>query len=139
MKVSAATELAIRGLTELAMRFGQGPITLDTICAGRDLPKQYLTKIFASLTRAGLIRPVRGKKGGYMLARDPEQVNLLEVIEAVQGPLCVNLCTHEPPQCDQDDCPLRPVWRELQEQIRDKLASVTLADAATPLAKAPQS
>ena len=139
MKVSAATELAIRGLTELAMRFGQGPITLDTICAGRDLPKQYLTKIFASLTRAGLIRPVRGKKGGYMLARDPEQVNLLEVVEAVQGPLWVNLCTHEPPQCDQDDCPLRPVWREIQEHVRDKLASVTLADAATPLAKAPQS
>ena len=139
MKVSAATELAIRGLTELAMRFGQGPITLDTICAGRDLPKQYLTKIFASLTRAGLIRPVRGKKGGYMLARDPEQVNLLEVVEAVQGPLWVNLCTHEPPQCDQDDCPLRSVWREIQEHVREKLTSVTLADAAAPLAKAPQS
>jgi len=135
MKVSAATELAIRGLTELAMHFGEGPITLDTICAGRDLPKQYLTKIFSSLTRAGLIRPVRGKHGGYMLARDPKQVSLLEVVEAVQGPLWINLCTHEPPQCDQEDCPLRSVWCELQQHIREKLSSVTLADAAAPVAE----
>jgi len=129
MKLSLAAELAVRGVKVLADKYGQGPVTLDTICASRDLPKQYLTKIFASLVRAGLVSPIRGKHGGYRLARDPKLVTLLEVVEAVEGPIFLNFCQHNPSQCDRTDCRIRPIWTDLQEVIRQKLGSITMADA----------
>lgn len=126
MKLSIAAEYAVRGALVLAERHGEGPINLDTICAARQLPKDYMTKIFASLAKASLITPIRGKHGGYTLARDPAAINLLQVIEAVE-PILLNPCQHDPPQCSSSDCRIRPVWGELQQTIREKLASMTLA------------
>ena len=131
MKVSAAAELAVRGAIVLAEKYGRGPITLDQICARRDLPKQYLVKIFASLTRAGLVMPIRGKNGGYMLARTPSRISLLNIIEAVEGPLAMNYCQQDPPQCQEEDCPMRSVWAELQHAVHDRLAAFTLADCVS--------
>ena len=128
MKLSPAAELGVRGVLVLGEKYGNGPVTLDTICAHRDLPKQYLVKIFASLARAGLVTPVRGKGGGYMLARDPEKITLLEVIEAVEGPIRLNYCQHNPSQCDELSCPIRPLWKELQETVRDKLGKMRVSD-----------
>lgn len=128
MRLSTAAELAVRGILVLAEEYGQGPVTLDTVCARRDLPKQYLVKIFSSLTKADLITPIRGKKGGYLLARDPAGISVLEVVEAVEGPIALNLCQFEVPKCDEKDCPLRPVWTKLQKIVRKELGAVTLDD-----------
>jgi Rrf2 family protein len=130
MKLSPAAEFAIRGATVLAENYGNGPVTLDTICTQRDLPKQYLVKIFAQVARAGLITPVRGKNGGYLLAKDPESVSLLDIIEAVEGPMVLNQCQGDDPQCGEDNCPMRPVWDELQESVTRKLRNVSLAAAS---------
>ena len=127
MRLSPAAEFAVRGVSVLARRYGDGPVTLDAICAERELSKQYMTKIFLSLTRAGVIKPVRGKGGGYLLSREPARVTLLEVIEAVQGPVMLNFCTHDPPECDRGGCPMRPLWRQLQKDIRRKLGTVNFA------------
>ena len=137
MKLSPAAEYAVRGACVLAEQYGHNaePVNLDNICGARDLPKQYLTKIFASLIRAGIIRPVRGKHGGYLLGRDPDDITLLEVIEAVEGPIHLNFCTHVPPECDREDCPFRPVWQDIEGYLRDKLGSVTLADVVRPAGK----
>lgn len=133
MRLSPAAELAIRGVLVLADKYGGGPVTLANICKTRDLSKQYLVKIFASLARAGLIQPVRGKKGGYLLARSPGKIAVLEVIEAVEGPLALNFCQHSPPQCDREDCPLRKVWADLQKIVKKKLSAVTLGDCVSPV------
>ncbi len=127
MRVRPAVEFAIRGMLVLAERHGQGPVALDAICAHRDLPKQYLTKIFNSLTRSGLILPVRGKGGGFLLARPPAATSLLEVIEAIQGPVAFSLCPPMPDRCP-DDCRMRGLWDGLQGYIRDKLSATSLAD-----------
>ena len=111
----------------LAERHGQGPVALDAICAERDLPKQYLSKIFNSLARSGLILPVRGKGGGFLLARSPEATSLLEVIEAIQGPLAFRLCPPTPDRCARD-CRMRGLWEELQGYVRNKLSATSLAD-----------
>jgi len=87
-------------------------------------------KIFALLARADLVLPVRGKHGGYLLSREPKDITLLEMIEAVEGPMAINRCQEDPPRCDFEDCPLRPVWEDIQQFLRQKLSSVTLADAA---------
>ena len=128
MKLSVAAELALRGIFVLAGRNDEDPVSLDVICSPRDLPKDYLAKIFGLLVRGDLIIPVRGKHGGYRLARDPARITVLEIVEAVEGPVVLNFCQHDPPKCEQYDCPMRPVWAELQQMIRGKLSSVTLAD-----------
>ncbi len=112
----------------LARNYGQGPMSLDAVCCTRELPKQYLTKIFASLTKAGLVTPVRGKHGGYELAREPARISVLDVMQAVEGPLAVNFCQYDPPRCEEYQCPLRKVWGKLQATVRDSLANFTLAD-----------
>jgi Rrf2 family protein len=137
MRLSPAAELAVRGVLELAARYGRGPVTLDTICAPRKLPKQYLTKIFSMLVRDGIVTPIRGKGGGYMLARAPANISLLQIIEAVEGPMALNFCQQEPAQCDSAGCSLRPVWSELQRLMREKLSSVLVADCIAPHAKPP--
>lgn len=127
MKLSTAAELAIRGMMELAKNHDQGHVNLESICASGDLPRQYLSKIFNTLVRAGLVKPVRGKHGGYKLARAPGRINLLQIVEAIEGPLAINFCQHTPSQCAIRDCAIRPVWGEIQRFIRKKLSSTTLA------------
>jgi Rrf2 family protein len=126
MKLSMAAELAVRGIVVLASRHGQKPTPLDEICRLRKLPRDYMTRIFSLLSRAHLVTAIRGKGGGYRLARAPKQITLLEVIEAVEGQLAVNLCQHNPPKCEEEDCRVRPVWADLQKKVRSALASKTL-------------
>jgi Rrf2 family protein len=126
MKLSIAAEYAVRGILVLTEEYGQGPVTLETVCARRKLPKQYLTKLFSHLSKAGLIHPVRGKGGGYSLGRSPDQINLLQVIEAVEGPIILNLCQHSPSKCMHDLCKIRPMWTDLQKTVREKLSGITL-------------
>jgi Rrf2 family protein len=128
MRLSPAAELAMRGMVVLAREHGNGPTPLKEVCRQRDLPREYLVKIFSMLTKAGLVTPVRGKKGGYVLARDPAQISLLDVIEAVEGKMAINYCQQDPPQCDAAECPIRPVWADLQQTVRGKLSQVTLAE-----------
>ncbi len=129
MRLAPAAEFAIRGVLVLAEHYGEGPVNLDKICRIRDLSKQYMTKIFASLNRAGITQAIRGKHGGYVLNREPKDVTLLEIIEAVEGPIQMNFCMQEPPHCKQKPgCPVHPVWEDIQNYIRTRLGSVTMAD-----------
>jgi len=127
MRLSPAADLGVTGATVLAEEYGQGPIALQVICDRRELPKEYLVKIFSSLARAGLVTPVRGKNGGYTLSRAPNEITLLQVIEAIEGPLALNYCQQTPSQCDRSECPVRPLWAELQKMVRAKLEGMTLA------------
>ncbi|MCE5327973.1 MAG: Rrf2 family transcriptional regulator [Planctomycetaceae bacterium] len=127
MKLSTAAELALRGMVMLAQKHGNGPTTLESICQERNLPKQYLTKIFASLAKADIVSPVRGKNGGYRLSREPSQITLQQIIEVIEGPIAVNLCQQVPPKC-KTDCGMKAVWSGIQKVLVDKLSTTTLAD-----------
>lgn len=127
MRLSPAAELAVRGVLVLAEHHGEGPVSLKTICTTRSLPKQYLVKLFALLAKADIVTPVRGKGGGFIMARDPKGITLLEVIEAVEGPIALNFCQHSPPKCEAGACSIRKVWSELQDIFKKKLDAVTVA------------
>ena len=128
MNIAPAAELAIRGIRLLAEKNSDEPTPLDIICKEGDLPKQYLIKIFSLLAKADLVRPVRGKRGGYLLGRPAADISLLQIIESIQGPLALNFCQHNPTRCDDDECPGRSVWAELQQTVTERLAGVSLAD-----------
>jgi len=136
MKLSPAAEFAIRGMLVIAEHDGTGPVNLATICQERSLSKQYLAKIFGQLARANLVTPLRGKHGGYELARSLDQISILDIIEVMEGPIALNFCQHQPPKCDELDCGLRDVWAELQQIFRQKLSSISLRDCLQPVSPA---
>jgi Rrf2 family protein len=131
MRLSPAAELAIKGVVALAENYGNGPVTLRSICESRDLPKQYLVKLFSLLAKADIITAVRGKRGGYVLSRSPMEISLLEIVEAVEGPVALNLCQHDPPRCQQEGCPMRTLWADLQSTFRQKLHEVKIHECTS--------
>ena len=81
------------------------------------------------MARAGIVRPIRGKNGGYVLTRSPKEITLLEIIESVEGPQALNICQNNPPLCENaEKCKVQKVWKELQTIFDRKLSSVTLGD-----------
>ncbi|GAB4362667.1 MAG: Rrf2 family transcriptional regulator [Deltaproteobacteria bacterium] len=130
MKISRETDYAIRCLLQLARR-PEGVSTVREISGPRGIPPVFLAKILQKLGRAGMTESVRGARGGFRLARDPAEITLLSVIEAVEGPLAPNDCLVEGNRCSQAGrCSVHPVWRELRETLAGMLAAVTLRQLA---------
>ena len=130
MRISTAAELGIRGMAYLAANHQNGPVSMATICQEQKLPRQYMLKIFASLNRAGFVRTNRGKGGGFSLAHPPADISILDIIQAVEGPMALNFCQNKPSQCrwnsDDDNCPIRPLWDNLQEIVTEQLRAYHL-------------
>ena len=117
MHLSTAAELGIRGMAYLAVNYRKGPVPMSKICQEQKLPHQYMVKVFSALGRTNLVHSVRGRSGGFALTRPPKEISILDIIEAVEGPLALNLCQKRPSQCrwaTDPKCQIRPMWNELQ-------------------------
>ena len=131
MKLPVAAEYAIRGIVHIAKQGEHAPVTIKQIAEAELIPRNYLIKIFKSLVAAGLIRPYRGKKGGFSLAADPRTVTLRTIIEAVQGPIYFNECLMGPAHCAHDNwCPGHQLWQRVQKAVCEILDSATLDELA---------
>jgi Rrf2 family transcriptional regulator, iron-sulfur cluster assembly transcription factor len=121
-------EYGVRAVLHLAsdpMRFSD----IREISAAQDVPGNYLAKIMQQLARSGLVRSRRGAKGGYALARPARGITLREVIEAVEGPIFLNVCLIKKGECPRDVfCPVHDVWREAQQTLFEVLDSRTMED-----------
>ena len=118
-------------MTYLA-RFPEGHVaSLRDIGQAQDIPESFLAKILQSLVHAGLAVSQRGARGGFALARPAGQITMRDVIEAVDGPISVNLCTLDPEDCQRSgDCEVHKAWLRAQEQLMDVLGGVTLQSLA---------
>jgi Rrf2 family protein len=97
----------------------------------QQVPAAHLAKIVQLLRRAGLVKTSRGARGGVTLALPPEKITMRRVIEAVEGPLALNLCLVAPGTCSRDTfCPVHPVWRRIQAILMKELDAVTAASLA---------
>jgi Rrf2 family protein len=126
--ITRATEYACLAMLHLAQR-GQG-VLCDTASIAEDkrIPPSFLPKVVHQLSKAGLVLAKRGPGGGIELARDPQQVTLREVIEAVEGALVVNVCTSEGlSSCYRTGCGLQQAFSQAQLAYREALASFTLS------------
>jgi Rrf2 family protein len=95
------------------------------------VPEDFLAKILKTLVDEGLVRSVRGPHGGYALARPASEINFLEIIEAIEGPVAVNVCLDPDDACPrQPGCTLTNVWREGQEKMLDVYRAANLAALA---------
>lgn len=127
MRLTREADYAMRCISFLAGE-PERYIPQDRLARELDIPRRFLGRIIQKLVGAGILRSARGSGGGVRPARAPDEINLLEVLEAVQGPLCLNICISEPGACSQlRGCVLRPVWIKLQKTIKETLRENTFA------------
>lgn len=128
MQITRQADYAVRAVLYLA-RLGQEERAATSLVAQEQhIPPSFLAKIISQLSIAGLLHTSRGARGGVTLAREPKEITLLEVIEAIDGPIMLNECVGEAGACTFDvDCPLRPVWCDAQTELVSRLKNTNFA------------
>lgn len=139
MKVSATEEYGLRCLMALALAYSEGrDMTISEIAASSNISPAYVAKVVGTLRRAGLVRTLRGSKGGLRLARPPEEITLEEAMGALSSrPQRLHWCLEDNKAQDcgiEGLCNLREVWAFLDQGIRSVLQGLTLASLASPQA-----
>lgn len=131
MKFSTRSMYGLRALLALARDHGQGSLFLRDIAEREGLPATYLEQLMVPLRKAGLVSAIRGAKGGYTLGRHPRETTVLEVLEALEGPLTLTECPAGSGCCGRPEaCALQDLFREGSEALRETFRGVTLAELA---------
>jgi Rrf2 family protein len=131
MELSRRGDYAVRAMLDVATRPVDRMTVTKEIALRQDIPPVFLTKIVSSLSQAGLLRTYRGVAGGVALGKPADQISLLQIIEAVDGPIYINRCLIRPGECDRDrTCPAHELWVQAQGELLGLLANKSLADLA---------
>jgi Rrf2 family protein len=129
MQISRRVDYGLRAVIYLSGRNSDQCCSIAEIAKQQGVPQKFLEKIIQDLARKGLIKSKRGSCGGYALARAPEAITFYEVIEAIEGPIAVNLCMDQHLSCDQlPRCTMVGVWTEVQRKVTEILTRTTIAD-----------
>lgn len=122
MQITRQADYAVRAVLYLARLGTTERAATSTVAEEQRIPPSFLAKIISQLSIAGLLHTSRGARGGVTLARDAKDITLLEVIEAIDGPIQLNECVGEDAECTFDgECPLRSVWCDAQEMLVKRL------------------
>ncbi|HSN83017.1 MAG TPA: SUF system Fe-S cluster assembly regulator [Polyangiales bacterium] len=133
LRISKMTDYAVVLATHLAAV--EGPHAARDLALQTQIPEPTASKLLKKLTRAGVVVSQRGAKGGYALARSPEQIGIHEVIEAIEGPIAVTECSDETTDssCEYEtNCGVRANWQRINLAVQTALSEITLADMAFP-------
>lgn len=129
MKVSTKTRYGMRFMIDLAERYGEGCVPMKEVAERQGISKKYLEQVVSPLVDAGLLKVSRGQKGGFQLARSPQEITLADVVSASEDGIellnclgCLTVCEREA------GCVSREVWGGMQDAITDYLEGRTLAD-----------
>ncbi len=122
MQITRQADYAIRAVLYLAQLGPNQRAATSTVAQEKHIPPSFLAKIISQLSIAGLLHTSRGARGGVSLARDPKDISLLDVVEAIDGPILLNECVSDSGACDfEEECPLHPIWQEAQAQLVERL------------------
>lgn len=128
MRLTTKGRYAVTAMLDLAFHSQTNPVTLTDIAARQTISLSYLEQLFARLRRANMVKGVRGPGGGYTLSRSAEEINIADIIAAVDEPLDATKCGGEG-NCQNDKaCLTHDLWMGLSEQIKDYLKGITLAN-----------
>ncbi len=130
MRLTAKSEYGLLALIDLACE-GQGePVSAREIAERQSIPTKFLEQLFVALRRAGIVTARRGAKGGFVLERDPARITVLDIVEALEGPLAPTVCEGDTTCAKSPMCAASTVWGRATRALRDVLGSTTLADLA---------
>lgn len=123
-------------MVELAVEYGKKPMQIKVIAERQDISNKYLEQLMTILKSSGLVRSMRGPKGGYLLAKPPSEIKLSDVFSALEGPMVTVDCLEHPDYCARcTDCVTRDVWTQIQNAMMGVLESMTLQDIADKASK----
>lgn len=138
MQITRQADYAVRAMLYLAQ---QRPDTLATtaqIAREQHIPQTFLAKIMSQLSAAGLVHSTRGAHGGVRLARVAGDISLLEVVEAIDGPMLLNECVADPKNCPLGpNCAAHQVWCQAQADLVERLEKTKFSSLAAPMSAAP--
>lgn len=130
------TRYSMLALGKLAREYGKGPISIQEIAESEKIPKRFLEGILLELKKNAFLGSRMGKNGGYFLQKDPESIQLLEIIRLFEGSIAFLACTsircYQPCNHSKDEatCPIRNIFMEIRESIIQKLEATSVADLA---------
>lgn len=131
LKLSTKGRYGLRAVFDLAQHYGKGPVPLREVAERQGLSEQYLEQLFLGLRKHGLVKSIRGLRGGYTLSRPPGEITVGNIVRALEGPIAPVECVSEedPEDCVRaDHCVARLVWTRLRDAITEVLDSITLED-----------
>jgi FeS assembly SUF system regulator len=142
-RLSKLTDYGIVILAELALSAPDGEsapagdprpsLNARELAEHVDLPLPVVSKVLKALTRAEILDSQRGTKGGYSLARKPEDLTVTDMIAALDGPVALTQCSEGPSICDHEaTCAIKSPWQVINDVVQNALASITLADLTNP-------
>ena len=126
MQITRQADYAVRAVYYLSQLGENQRAATSQIADEQQIPPSFLAKIVSQLSVAGLLQTSRGARGGVSLARAPEKISLLEVVEAIDGPIYLNECVANDGACVfSDTCPMQSVWCDAQKDLVDRLQNTT--------------
>lgn len=133
MKLSTKGRYGVAAMYDLALHYGQGPISLKSVAQRQGISEHYLEQLMGTLRKAGYVKSIRGAQGGYSLTKDPGQITVGNIICIMEGPIAPVDCLlstdagHD--YCQRAGiCVTRGVWAKVRDSINQVLDSITLAD-----------
>jgi len=128
MQITRQADYALRAMYYLSKMDPNQRAATSQIAQDQRIPPSFLAKIISQLSIAGLIHTSRGARGGVSMARSPGDISILEVVEAIDGPIMLNECTSSTEACPfGEECPIRPLWCSTQDELVDRLRETTFA------------
>jgi Rrf2 family protein len=133
MRLSTKSRYGLRALFDMAYHAGTLPAQIKDISRRQNISPRYLEQIFQDLKKAGLLKSRRGPQGGYLLARKPHEITVMDVIHATEGEMalvdCVKSVRGNKPSCEFDNqCITQQVWAEASRKLNEYLGTVTIKD-----------
>ena len=130
MRLSARSEYGLLAMIDLAARTEDGPVSAREISETQAIPAKFLEQLLVKLRQGGLISSVRGAHGGFVMDKDPESVTVLEIVEALEGPLVSTVCDGERSAvCGRNGiCAAADIWGRATDALREVFESTTLDD-----------
>ncbi|MBU0463423.1 MAG: Rrf2 family transcriptional regulator [Proteobacteria bacterium] len=129
MKLSTKTRYGTRILIELALQVNQGAIQVSKISLNQKISVKYLEQLLHTLKQAGIVKSVRGPKGGHLLAKDPDEIFLGQIVRLFEGQTDLVECISFPEKCEMSaDCLVRNAWHDATSVLYEKLDGISIAD-----------
>ena len=129
MQITRQADYAVRAVYYLSSLGQDDRASTSQIAKQQHIPPSFLAKIISQLSVAGLLHTSRGARGGVSLARDPKDITMLDVVEAIDGPILLNECVAGSHGCKfEKDCPMRILWSEIQGDVVTRLKTTTFSD-----------
>lgn len=128
MKLSTKGRYGVKAMVDLAIHYGEAPVSIKSISERQNISEYYLEQLFTPLRKSELIKSIRGAQGGYVLSKSPKEISVAEIVRVLEGPIEISECIDGSACSNIDCCATRLLWGKIKRSIDSVMESTTLED-----------